>query len=297
MKAASSAAPSPPRPSEPIPLNQPRTQATVVIPCYNETQSLPYLRNALQTVTARYQDALEFSFVFVDDCSTDGTWEMLHALFGSNPSCRFARHQRNRGIAAAIQTGIEQAHTEVVCSIDCDCTYDPQELGAMIPLLTDGVDLITASPYHSQGGVRNVRAWRLSLSKSASALYRLVLRQKLYTYTSCFRVYRRSAALDIKLREPGYVGLVELIGKLDLQGRRVVEYPTTLEVRLMGYSKMKIVRNILGHLSLLTRLAFLRLIGGQVEPAHTHSRSVFQPGTFLSGAQKRVRQGLRHWSQ
>jgi hypothetical protein len=121
------------------------------------------------------------------------------------------------------------------------------------------VDLVTASPYHELGAVRNVPRWRLVLSKSASVLYRLVLHQKLQTYTSCFRVYRRSVILGMDLREPGFLGLVELLGKLDLMGKRVVEHPATLEARVLGRSKMNVARTIGGHFGLLCRLGILRL--------------------------------------
>jgi hypothetical protein len=238
----------------------PRLPVTVVIPCYNESQALPYLRNTLHSVTTAHQNSFEFTFLFVDDCSVDDTWQVLHALFGSDPACRFFRHERNRGMTATIRTGIEQAHTEVVCSIDCDCSYDPHELGKMIPLLTEGVDLVTASPYHPKGGVRNVQRWRISLSMWASAAYRLALHQKLHTYTSCFRVYRRSSVLGLELREAGYMGMGEMIGLLHLQGGRTVEWPATLEARVLGLSKMKVLRNTIGHLRLLRRLAALRVL-------------------------------------
>jgi hypothetical protein len=131
----------------------------------------------------------------------------------------------------------------------------------MIPLLAPGIDLVTASPYHPQGRVRNVPGWRLLLSRGASFLYRRVLRQKLHTYTSCFRVYRRSAVAALEVRETGYLGIAEMLGRLDLQGARVVEHPATLEVRMLGCSKMKTLRTIRGHLRLLARLAWLRLFG------------------------------------
>ena len=162
------------------------------------------------------------------------------------------------GLARTIETGIRHAETPVVCSIDCDCTYDPHELGRMIPLLTDGVDLVTASPYHPQGSVRNVPFWRIFLSKSLSKLYRVVLRQKLHTYTSCFRVYRRETALGISVERGGFFGVTEMLGRLDLQGRRIVECPATLDVRVLGRSKMKILLTIMGHLSLLAQLVGLR---------------------------------------
>jgi hypothetical protein len=129
----------------------------------------------------------------------------------------------------------------------------------MIPLLTGNVDLVTASPYHPQGQVLNVPKWRLAMSKTLSFLYRRVLRQKLATYTSCFRVYRRSAVADLTVREGGFLGVAEMLGKLDFQGARFSEYPATLEVRLLGRSKMKVCRTVLGHLGLLARLLSIRL--------------------------------------
>ena len=236
-----------------------RLPVSVVIPCFNEELILPYLSNTLKSVEAALEQDYELRFIFVDDSSTDATPQSLRQLFGSWPNSIFVRHTRNLGVAAAILNGIRHAETEIVCSIDCDCTYDPHELRNMIPLLTEGVDMVTASPYHPQGGVRNVPGWRLSLSKGASMLYRRVLRQRLYTYTSCFRVYRRHALAVLRLRETGFLGVAETLGRLDLSGAKIVEYPATLEVRLFGRSKMKVVRTIGGHLRLLVRLLAMRM--------------------------------------
>ncbi|MEA2562815.1 MAG: hypothetical protein QOH06_4319 [Acidobacteriota bacterium] len=240
-----------------------RVPVSLVVPCFNEEGSLEYLANTLRNVAAALGRDYELSFLFVDDGSRDRTWEVLGRLFGSRSDCTLIRHERNRGVAAAILTGIRAARTEIVCSIDCDCTYDPHHLAEMIPRLVDGVDLVTASPYHPEGRVLNVPAWRLTLSRGASFLYRRVLRQKLHTYTSCFRVYRRRAiaAIDLDLREEGFLGIAEILARLDLQGSTVVEHPATLEVRLLGQSKMKVLRSVAGHLRLLVRLAALRMSG------------------------------------
>jgi polysaccharide deacetylase family protein (PEP-CTERM system associated) len=238
-----------------------KTPVSIIIPCFNEELILPYLCNTLKRVQGTLGKRYDLRFLFVDDGSRDGTLEQLSRIFGDWPQARLLRHDRNRGVAAAILTGLRRADTDVVCSIDCDCTYDPHELGRMIPLLTPGVAMVTASPYHPQGQVRNVPGWRLLLSRGASWLYRRVLRQKLSTYTSCFRVYRRSAVAGLEVQETGYLGIAEMLGRLDLQGARVVEYPATLEVRMLGYSKMKTLRTIVGHLRLLARLAWLRLYG------------------------------------
>lgn len=243
------------------------TNVTIVIPCYNEELILPYLANTLARVRAAAEGRYALTLVFVDDCSRDGTWAALHRVFGDWPEARFVQHAVNRGVAGGILTGLEHATTETACSMDCDCTYDPLELLRMIPLLEPGVDMVTASPYHPEGGVRNVPGWRLALSRSLSALYRRVLRHKLRTYTSCFRVYRRSAVSGLPVTRGGFLGVAEMLGRLDLAGGAIVEYPTVLEVRMLGRSKMKLLRTILGHLFLLGELAVARIRKSAARPA------------------------------
>lgn len=245
-----------------LPQGAARTPVSIVVPCFNEELILPYLSNTLESVERHLGEAYDLRYIFVDDCSTDGTREALERIFGERPNCTIVHHVQNGGVAAAIQTGIRAASTEIVCSIDCDCTYDPHVLGSMIPLLEPGVDLVTASPYHPEGGVRNVPEWRLGLSRGLSALYRRLLHHKLHTYTSCFRVYRRTPAAAVKLTKRGFLGVMEMLGRMDLAGCGIREFPTHLEVRMIGRSKMKVLRTIWGHLGLYSELARLKLSGG-----------------------------------
>jgi polysaccharide deacetylase family protein (PEP-CTERM system associated) len=239
----------------------PRQPITVVVPAYNEELAIPYLANTLEEVRAELERDYELHFVFVDDGSTDRTLESLERHFGALPRARILQQPANRGVAEAILAGIRASLTPVVCSIDCDCTYDPRQLADMIPLLGWDVAMVTASPYHREGRVLNVPAWRLSLSRTLSFLYRRVLRNKLATYTACFRVYRRAALQGLQLRNGNFLGVAEMLTRLDLRGARVVEFPAVLEVRMLGYSKMKILRTIRGHLGLLAHVALARLKG------------------------------------
>jgi polysaccharide deacetylase family protein (PEP-CTERM system associated) len=253
-----------------------RTPVTIVVPCFNEEESLPYLANTLRSVSETLNDRYELAFIFVDDCSADRTWQTLHAVFGADTRCTLVRHDRNQGVAAAIQTGLRTASSEIVCSMDCDCTYDPHEFGRMIPLLGPDVDVVTASPYHPLGTVKNVPRWRLFLSRGLSQLYRLVLHQKLFTYTSCFRVYRRQSTLGVPVVRGGFFGVAEMLGALDLAGRRIVEYPATLEARVLGQSKMKVLRTITGHLGLLAHFVAARLQARNGEAASTVARTAHE---------------------
>ncbi|RMG43952.1 MAG: glycosyltransferase [Acidobacteria bacterium] len=238
---------------------RPAERVTVVVPCYNEEAVLPYLAQTLASVRKAYRGRYRLSFVFVDDASTDRTWEVLQSLFGGSDDCRLLRHDTNRGVAAAVLTGLRNADTELVVSIDCDCSYDPHEIGRLLDRLRPGVALVTASPYHLLGEVRNVPGWRLFLSRSLSRLYRALFRQKLHTYTSCFRAYRRSLVLPLELERGDFMGMTEMLVRLDLRGARLAEVPAVLEARLLGHSKLRALPTILRHLALLAQLVWWKL--------------------------------------
>lgn len=231
------------------------TPVSIIVPCCNEAEGVPQLAEVLASVAVRLAPRYEARFLLIDDGSRDDTWRLLERHFAGRRPFRLLRHDQNRGLAAAIATGLQAADTEIVCSMDADCTYDPHELAEMIPLLADDVALVTASPYHPLGGVRNVAAWRLGLSRVASWLYRRVLKRPLHTYTSCFRVYRRSAVLGLPVNESDFLGVAELLACVLQRGEGVVEYPTVLDSRRYGASKMRVARTVWGHLRLLTRLA------------------------------------------
>jgi polysaccharide deacetylase family protein (PEP-CTERM system associated) len=234
-----------------------RPVVAVVVPCYNEAETLPYLMNTLASVERRFADRYRFHFVFVDDASADETWQVLSGLVAARSNCTVVRHPVNRGVAHAILTGISASPSELVCSIDADCTYDPHEIGRLVDALEHGAALVTASPYHPEGHVVGVPKWRLALSRTLSSMYRRVLDSDLHTYTSCFRGYRKSAFMELTLRHRGFLGVAETLARTILSGEKVVEIPATLESRLIGQSKMRVLPVIVGHLRLLAEISRL----------------------------------------
>ena len=228
---------------------------TIVVPCHNEAQSLPYLDRTLALLSDHLAGRYKPRFVFVDDASTDETAQVLKHTFGSRGNARILTHTENRGVSAAIMSGIAAAQTDLVASIDCDCSYDPLQLDTLLERMRPGVAMVTASPYHRDGHVLNVPGWRLALSRGLSLIYRTLLRHKFSTYTSCFRVYRRSALAGLSLDHGNYLGIAELLIRLDQAGKQLEEAPATLEARLFGRSKMKTLRTVAGHLRLIAATA------------------------------------------
>jgi dolichol-phosphate mannosyltransferase len=232
---------------------------TVVAPLFNERDCVDLLVESLDRIGQILADHYELEFLLIDDGSTDGTVSLLQAGIAGRPGYRIIQHERNRGIAAGIQTGIRAARHEIVVSMDCDGSYDPLLLAQLVPLLQPGVDLVTASPYHRGGRVENVPQWRLALSRFASRLYGLACRHKLTCYTSCFRVYRRSAVAPIELENERFVGVAELLWKVLERGGHVVEHPALLRSRVAGQSKMRVIRAALGHLQLIAKIVLKRM--------------------------------------
>lgn len=224
---------------------------TVVIPCYNEADTLPYLLKTLDGVSRELEARYRISYVFVDDGSSDRTWDVLQSLVGQRADVQTVQHLVNQGIAHAILTGIAASRDEFVCSIDADCTYDPHQIASILPPLEAGADLVTASPYHPDGQVRHVPGWRLLLSRGLSRMYSRRLKSDLHTYTSCFRAYRKSRFAGLVLAHRGFLGIAETLVRSIMSGATVKEVPATLEVRLLGRSKLKVLPVILGHLRLL----------------------------------------------
>ena len=249
------------------------TPISVIVPCFNEEEGIGFLANNLQALKTELSPEFDAEFVLVDDGSKDRTWSLLQQHFGDNPDAKLVRHTVNQGVSAAIMTGLQYAR-EIACSIDCDCSYDPTELRPMLHLLTPDVDLVTASPYHPAGTVLNVPGWRLLLSRASSALYRLVTAHNLHTFTACVRVYRRSSAVHIPLENGGFLGVAELLGKMALANKKIVEHPATLEVRIFGQSKMRVLQTILGHLKLLSELGWMRFKGNLKTAAADDARVV-----------------------
>ena len=238
-----------------------RTKISVIVPCYNESAAIGYLLRALENAAQAHIQDYEYDYIFVDDGSQDDTFQKLTEYFGTRDDCQVIQHAVNQGIAGAIMTGTRHAGSDLVAVIDADCTFDPHQLNEIVPLMAQDISVVSASPLHGHGALENVPRWRRSLSYGAAFLYRLVLTQKLSSYTSCFRVYRREVLADLKLWKPGFCGVAEILVRLDLEGHKFAECPAKLETRVLGESKISLLRTTSDHLSLIARVAAHKWLG------------------------------------
>jgi dolichol-phosphate mannosyltransferase len=234
---------------------------SVVVPFYNEEEGIPALREKLRSLATAIAPANELECVLVDDGSLDNSERVAHETFAQIASVVFVKHPHNRGLGAAIRTGFSKATGDIICTIDSDCTYDPMEIPRLLEALDKtNADIATASPYHPQGGVKNVVGWRLFLSRGASRIYRIVCSSKLYTYTSMMRAYRRNVVETVPFNSDGFAGVTEVLLRACQEGYRIVEVPMILRSRVTGTSKMKVMRSMYMHLQLMLQALAWRFV-------------------------------------
>lgn len=231
---------------------------SLVVPCYQEEEALLRLEPVLAGLRAR-------EIVCVDDGSTDGTARVLAAMASRDPRLRVLTHARNRGVGAAMRTGLQGAACDVVVVYDADRGYPPEHVDRLVQAVEAGADLASASPLAPEGGMQGVPAWRRGLTRAAAACYRLVLGRHargISTFTCAFRAYGPRARVACLPRAEGFPAAAEMLGRALLAGLRVQEVPAALRARTEGRSKMRVGRALLGHGRALARLAWLRLRGG-----------------------------------
>lgn len=255
---------------------------SIVVPYYNEVENIPKLELELLPVVKELAATRSVEIVFVDDGSADGGGEAMENAFGAlelpNISLKFERHDVNRGLGAAIRTGFAAASGEVIVTTDSDGTYRFSTLPLLLEHLRGDTAIVTASPYHPQGGVVGVPAYRLILSQGSSLIYRLLVDWRIHTYTCLYRAYRREIVEQIPFYADGFLAGTELMVKAMLAGYRVAEFPAVLHRRAYGVSKAKLMRTIQAHLR----------FQGQVLLHRLRLANILPPGAAAPSRQARI---------
>jgi glycosyltransferase involved in cell wall biosynthesis len=216
---------------------------SVVVPVYNEQESLSLLLEELDTVF-RDLNAEPAEFIFVDDGSRDGSWAVLANLARQDPRVRAIRFRRNFGKAAALTAGFESARGDLVFTMDADLQDDPAEIPRFLARLGEGLDVVSGwkrtrhDPWHKVYPSR-VFNWMVSTLTGC----------RLHDHNCGFKLYRREV-----LREVGLYGeLHRFVPVLaHARGFRVGEVVVRHRARRHGHSKYGLSRFFKGFLDLVT---------------------------------------------
>lgn len=236
-------------------------ELSILIPCYNEQESIPNLVNNLKNLESSLKNKkIEYEVLFVDDGSTDKTLDVLKKYFKGRKNVKMIKHDVNGNVGKVFRTGLVNSLGKYIATYDADMPYDISSVEHMYEIATkNDYDIVTASPYHPNGGVSNIPKYRLLLSKSTSIIYKILLNSEINTFTAFTRVYKKESIKKISYKNNGFIFSTELIVKALLNGFRVAEYPTKLLPRKFGESKLRLFKVIGDHLKLMSKIALRTL--------------------------------------
>jgi len=232
---------------------------SVVVPLYNEEQSLEALYQEIASALEPRDEP--FEVVFVDDGSTDGSFSVITHLHDTEPNVRAARFRRNFGKAAALQAGFLHARGDVIVTIDADLQDDPSEIPMLLAKLDEGYDLV--SGWKSQRRDPFVRRF---LSKIFNWLIVLLSGVHLHDVNCGLKAYRVEVVQGMRI----YGELHRFIPVLaHFRGFRITEVAVNHRPRMHGSSRYGPERYVRAFLDLLTvtfmgryRYRPLHLFGG-----------------------------------
>jgi glycosyltransferase involved in cell wall biosynthesis len=199
---------------------------SVVIPVYNERQWVRELVRRVEEVP------IPKEIIIVDDCSTDGTRDILHEL--ESEKVRVFYQQKNQGKGAALREGFRYAQGDVVIVQDADLEYDPSEYPRLIqPILDNRADVVYGSRFIGESH-RVLYFWHYVANRALTTLSNMFTNLNLTDMETCYKVFRREVLASLHLRSNRFGFEPEVTAKVAKQRNpswRIYEIPISYSGR------------------------------------------------------------------
>ncbi len=216
---------------------------SVVIPLYNEEESIPHLYEKLTEALEAYGKPYEV--IIVDDGSTDGSYPLLRQIAEQDKRFKIVRLRRNFGQTAAFAAGFDHARGDVIITMDADLQNDPADIPKLMEKIEEGFDIVSGWRINRQDRFLD----RKLPSMIANRLISNVTDVRLHDYGCSLKAYRAEVLREVRL----YGELHRFIPALASQvGGAVTEVPVNHHPRRFGKSKYGISRTIRVILDLIT---------------------------------------------
>ena len=211
-------------------------QLTVLIPVYNERNTVVQVLDTVRTALA----SLSHETIVVDDCSSDGTREILAAWFAEHgdklPNYRLLLHDRNRGKGAAIKSGVDVARGRFFLVQDADLEYDPAEVPGLLAVASEGGPRVV---YGSRflGSIDRMPRAHLVANRFFNVVLRRLYRVQVTDMHTCYKLLPTDLLRGIRLRSEGFGYATEMISKLLRLGVPITEVPVSFTGRTVNEGK------------------------------------------------------------
>ena len=195
---------------------------SIVIPVYNEAATI---RDILKLVNS-IDIGMPKELIIIDDCSKDGTRDVLKGVAAEHPDWRVLFHEVNQGKGAALRTGFAAATGDYVLIQDADLEYDPREYPILLrPLLEGRADVVFGSRFQGGGPHRVCFFWHYLGNKFLTTLSNMMTNLNLTDMEVCYKVFKREILQKLTLRENRFGFEVEITAKVARAKCRIYEVP------------------------------------------------------------------------
>ena len=205
---------------------------SVVIPCFNERDTIERIAEAVFAAPVA-----DLEVIVVDDCSTDGTREVLREKIEPRVH-RVIYQPRNLGKGAALRAGFAAATGEIVIVQDADLEYDPQDYSRLIePILAGKADVVFGSRFSGGASVRVLYFWHYVGNRFLTTFSNMLTNVNLSDMEVCYKVFRREILQRITLEEDRFGFEPEITAKVAKLGCRIYEVGISYAGRTYGEGK------------------------------------------------------------
>lgn len=192
-------------------------KVSVVIPVFNERDTIRMIIDRVRAVP------LEKEIVVVNDCSTDGTGEVLRGL-PADPLLKIVHHERNQGKGAALRTGFRHAGNDIIIIQDADLEYDPYEYPKLLKPILDGrADVVYGTRFGGSEAHRVFFFWHMVGNKMLTLFSNMLTNLSLTDMETCYKVFRREVLQQITVEENRFGFEPEITAKLAKLRVRIYE--------------------------------------------------------------------------
>lgn len=191
---------------------------SVIIPCYNEKATIRQIIDAV-----RNSSWSDIELIVVDDCSSDGTREILENEIRDKLD-KLILHETNQGKGAAIRTGIKEAEGDVILIQDADLEYDPNEYDYLMkPIVDNRADVVFGSRFASGSAHRVLYFWHRLGNGFLTYLSNMFTNLNLTDMETCYKAFRAEVLKQIQIEENGFGMEPELTAKISKMNLRIYE--------------------------------------------------------------------------